>query len=666
MSSGSSSVELDYASVQRENPEIQRRAQIVIDTCTSLGHSNPIISIHDVGAGGLSNALPELVHDSLLGAEIDIRKILVDDSSMSPMEIWCNESQERYVLAILPEHLQLFHDMATRERCPFSVVGITTEERKLFVIDSLFKNNVIDMSMDLLFGSTPKMHRISQRLLRIQKPFQLPTGETIYTCLDRVLSLPSVASKSFLITIGDRSITGCVARDQMIGRWQVPVADVSVVLASYSDYSGHAMSLGERSPMAILNPSASAKMAVGEALTNLAAAGVKDLASIRLSANWMSSADHPGEGASLYDAVKAIGLDMCPKLGLTIPVGKDSMSMKTKWSNDGKTNLVTSPVSLIITAYGPVADARRVLTPEIRTDVMNTSLIYIDLAGGKNRLGGSCLAQVYNQLGDQSPDVENYDWMKSFFGALHELMKVTDKHPFGALLAYHDRSDGGLITTILEMCFAGHAGCNLDLDSIAQNEADLIPCLFNEELGAIIQVRDTDIDFVISTFVVAGYPQSNIHNIGKVTQSNLIQLKNNGRTVFERSRSQLHRQWSETSYRMQSIRDNSECALEEFNSISDEKDPGLFVNLKFDFDPRMGASHFTLKPRVAILREQGINSYTEMAWAFDMVGFETVDIHMTDIINGKISLNSFKGLACPGGFSYGDVLGAGVGWASSM
>jgi len=665
MASGSSSIELDFASVQRENPEMQRRAQMVIDMCTSLGDDNPIISIHDVGAGGLSNALPEIVHDSDLGANIDIRKILVEDHSMSPMEIWCNESQERYVLCILKENLGQFHEITSRERCLYSVVGTTTEEKRLLVTDSLFHNNVIDIDMDLLFGNTPKMHRQTTRAVNSNPRFILPHNQTVKTCLDRVLRLPAVASKSFLITIGDRSVTGCVARDQMVGRWQVPVSDVSVILADYSGYSGQAMAMGERSPIALLNPAASAKMAVGEALTNIAAAGISNLDRVRLSANWMASADHPHEGAALYDAVQAIGLDICPALGLTIPVGKDSMSMKTKWEADGKSNLVLSPVSLIITAYAPVNDCRRVLTPELRTDISNTSLIFIDLAGGKKRLGGSCIAQVYDQLGHDTPNVENYEWIKIFFNAIGILSEKTSDRPFGTILAYHDRSDGGLIVTILEMCFAGHAGSIINLDSIAENSTDVISSLFNEELGAVIQVRDCDIEHVFSVFDTYNFPRENLHKLGCVTKSGTVRLEQKGQLVFSDSRAKLHRRWSETSFKIQSIRDNSDCALEEFNSILDESDPGLFVDLKFDFIPELTQIQLSTRPRVAVLREQGINSYAEMAWAFDSVGFEVVDVHMTDIISGSVSLRLFVGLACPGGFSYGDVLGAGVGWAKS-
>lgn len=665
MSSGSSSVELDFASVQRENPEMQRRAQMVIDMCTSLGENNPIISIHDVGAGGLSNALPEIVHDSELGANIDIRKILVDDHSMSPMEIWCNESQERYVLCILKENLGIFHDMATRERCPYSVVGTTTKDKRLVVTDSLFRKNVIDIEMDLLFGNTPRMHRISTRHVNSNLPIIIPNDQTVEHCLNRILALPTVASKAFLITIGDRSVTGCVARDQMVGRWQVPVSDVSAIVSDFTGYAGQAMAMGERSPIALLNPAASAKMAVGEALTNIAAAGISALDRVRLSANWMASADQAHEGAALYDAVQAIGLDMCPALGIAIPVGKDSMSMKTKWEAEGKSNLVSSPVSLIITAYAPVNDTRQVLTPELRTDIPNTSLIFIDLAGGKKRLGGSCLAQVYNQLGQHTPNVENYGWIKSFFGALDMLKSRTSERPFGSILAYHDRSDGGLITSILEMCFAGHAGCLIDVDSIAEISEHVIPSLFNEELGAIIQVRDLDIDFVFSVFDSCGFPTEYLHNLGSVTNCGIVQFKHNGQMILKKSRAELQRRWSKTSFKIQSIRDNSVCASEEFNSILDTSDPGLFVNLKFDFIPKLEKVNISSRPRVAILREQGINSYAEMAWAFDSVGFEVIDVHMTDIISGAISLNLFSGLACPGGFSFGDVLGAGVGWASS-
>ena len=440
-----------------------------------------------------------------------------------------------------------------------------------------------------------------------------------------------------------------------------------MILSDYQNYTGQAMSMGERSPIALLNPKASAKMAVGEAITNIASTPIADLSTVRLSANWMAAADHPGEGAGLYDAVQAIGMDMCPALGLTIPVGKDSMSMKAKWiKEDHSAALVTSPLSLIITAYGPVKDARRTLTPELRTDNGDTRLLFIDLAKGKQRLGASCLAQVYNQLGEETPDVEDYSMLKAFFQSVQALLVPTSTHPFGKILAYHDRSDGGLFTTILEMCFAGHCGCSVALDSILSHQ-DPVAALFNEELGAVIQVSVNDIDSIIQTFVQCGFPAEHIHQIGTVLSKldESIKVTVNGVAVFENTRTKLWRTWAETSYRMQSLRDDPECALQEYNNLLDDKDPGLSTTLTFDFKTIPNDAGFLSKPKVAILREQGINSFAEMAWAFESSGFEAVDVHMTDIIAGRFSLSYFTGLACPGGFSYGDVLGAGIGWASS-
>ncbi|KAJ3152662.1 hypothetical protein HDU86_005535 [Geranomyces michiganensis] len=686
MSSGQSSAELDFASVQRENPEMQRRAQQVIDTCNAFGENTPIVAIHDVGAGGLSNALPEIVHDSDLGAVFQLRDVPCDDPRMSPMEIWCNESQERYVMAVRPADLARFEEICKRERCPYAVVGVATAEKTLKVEDSLLGSTPIDLPMSTLFGKPPKMHRTTTTLVAERVPFQMPLGAGLEDAADRILSLPTVASKGFLITIGDRTVTGLVARDQMVGPWQVPVADVAVTFSSYEGHAGQAMAMGERTPAALVNPAASARMAVAEALTNLAAANVEKLDTVRLSANWMSAADHPGEGAALYAAVQAVGMDLCPKLGLTIPVGKDSMSMKQKWTDDaasGEQKSVTSPLSLIITAYGPVADVRRTLTPQLRTDQGETVLMLVDLGCGKERLGGSCLAQVYNQVGHETPDVENVDALAAFWTAVQTLRLVggdnnnhgKKNHHNAPLLAYHDRSDGGLFATVVEMCFAGHVGAAVDLSPLAG--ADPAAALFNEELGAVLQVRKADVAFVVDVFAKAGYPTQHLHVIATVgaAGSDQISFTWGGSTRLRGSRVAFHRRWAETSYRMQSLRDNPTCAKSEYDALLKDAiaDPGLAAHLTFDMDLAErefaavvgGDGTSAARPKVAILREQGVNSYAELAFAFYSAGFDAVDLHMTDILSGT-SLDAFVGLALPGGFSYGDVLGAGAGWAKSI
>ncbi|KAI9337967.1 CobB/CobQ-like glutamine amidotransferase domain-containing protein [Obelidium mucronatum] len=664
MSSGTSSVDLDFASVQRDNPEMQRRAQMVLDACTALGDNNPLLAVHDVGAGGLCNGLPELVHDSGRGAIFDIRKVPCDDPSMSPMEIWCNESQERYVLAILPESKAQFEAICARERSVYAIVGHATEEERLIVKDPLLGPDVVNLAMDTLFGNAPRMHRVTESKKFPGDVFNVPAASKLDEMVTRVLSLPSVASKSFLITIGDRTVTGLVGRDQMVGPWQVPVADVAVSLTGYSDNTGEAMAMGERTPLALISPAASARMAVAESLTNILAANVKNLGDIRLSANWMSSADHPGEGAALYEGVSAVGLDLCPKLGVTIPVGKDSMSMKTRWT-DPKTSeakSVTAPLSLIITAYGPVDDASKTLTPELRGVSEPTILVFVDLGMGKQRLGGSALAQVYNFIGNEAPDVEDPDAFKAFWKAFNLLSAGN------VVLSYHDRSDGGLFTSVAEMSFAGHVGVDLDVTSLGTN---YISSLFNEELGVVIQVRKAHFDQVKSTFASSGFPVSHLHVIGSVGAkfSTAITIRHSGKQIFDKSRVVLQRVWAETSYKMQSLRDDPVSALAEYNGLLDARDPGISSHLTFDPAEVPLQVHYPLsvsKPKVAILREQGINSFGEMAWAFHSAGFTCVDVHMTDIISGRVQLKSFSGLACPGGFSYGDVLGAGAGWAKSI
>ncbi|WWC94798.1 phosphoribosylformylglycinamidine synthase [Kwoniella sp. B9012] len=676
MASGSSSADLDFASVQRENPEMQRRCQQVIDACIARGDGagNPIESIHDVGAGGLSNALPELVHDSGLGAVFEIRDVLVDDPGMSPMEIWCNESQERYVLAVTPENLATFEAICKRERCPFSVVGTATEEERLVVTDRLLGDSPIDIPMPVLFGKPPRMHREASTVEPKQDTFDsslftylpvykgAPTTSLIAETVNRVLRLPSVGSKSFLITIGDRSITGLVARDQMVGPWQVPVADVAVTQSSYGfdTVVGEAMAMGERTPLALLNAGASARMAIAESLTNLAASSIEDITKIKLSANWMSAASHEGEGAKLYEAVQAVGMDLCPKLGVGVPVGKDSMSMSMKWAGaKGEQNQVTAPLSLIVTAFAPVNRVDRTWTPQIQTDAGESVLVFVDLARGNQRLGGSALAQVFKQLGAEAPDVEDASDIRSFFAAVQAL-KSSD-----TVLAYHDRSDGGLFTTLVEMAFAGRSGIEVSLDAISTH-GDAVASLFNEELGAVMQVRTADLTTFTDAFVKAGFPTQHIHVIGRVLgrKDQTVTLIHKSEAIYTSTRGALQQLWAETSYRMQAIRDQPEGAREEFDSILDNDDEGIQYSVPFQYLPEPQPE--AKRPRVAILREQGVNGHIEMAWSFYAAGFEAVDVHMSDIISSKVSLSTFAGLAACGGFSYGDVLGAGNGWAQSV
>ncbi|KAG2217976.1 hypothetical protein INT45_006230 [Circinella minor] len=672
MASGQSSADLDFASVQRDNPEMERRAQQVIDFCNALGEDTPIESIHDVGAGGLSNALPEIVHDSDLGAEIELRKVPCDDNSMSPMEIWCNESQERYVLAVSPAKIKVFEELCVRERCPYGIVGTATAEKRLVVKDSLLNNVPIDLPMPVLFGKPPKMSRVTETRTPLRVPFDsslksyLPQATTVTDVLtesaSRVLQLPAVASKSFLITIGDRSITALVARDQFVGPWQVPVADVAVTTTSYGQniITGEAMAMGERTPLALLSPAASARMAVGECLTNMAAANIKDIGHIRMSANWMCAANHDGEGAGLYDAVQAVGLDLCPQLGIAIPVGKDSMSMKMKWNDEQGDKEVTAPLSLIITGFAPVINNHKTYTPELR-NVQNTVLVFLDLANGKQRLGGSSLAQVYKQIGHEAPDVEDPIVLKNFFNAMQYA-----KEQEGLVLAYHDRSDGGLFATIVEMCFAGHVGAQVQLDEIVQN-GDVVAALYNEELGAVVQVEQDRLNEFETLMSGAGVTT---YKMGTVTphtndEQDIISFNFGKQSVFATSRIELFRLWNKTSYLMQSHRDNADCAKIEYDNVLDNKDPGLHYELTFDPAQDVTAG-LTKRPRVAILRDQGVNGQIDMAFAFHLAGFEAVDVHMTDIISQKVSLKDFVGLAACGGFSYGDVLGAGAGWAKSV
>ena len=681
MASGQSAESLDFASVQRENPEMERRCQEVIDKCWQLGEENPIAFIHDVGAGGLSNAFPELVSDGGRGGVFELRKVPNDERSMAPHEIWCNESQERYVIAVSDKNLAAFEQICARERAPYAVVGRATEEEHLTVTDEHFAgdeklNTPIDLPLDVLLGKTPKIYKDVKTANAEGDSLDLSTV-TLSDAADRILSLPTVAEKTFLITIGDRSVTGMVNRDQMVGPWQVPVADCGVTASALDSYHGEAMSLGERTPVALLNFGASARLAVAESLTNIAGTDIGDLNRIKLSANWMSPAGHPGEDAGLYEAVKAIGEELCPALGLTIPVGKDSMSMKTKWDENGTEKSVTSPMSLIITAFGAVEDIRKTVTPELRTDkggsLEETRLIAIDLSKGKKRLGGSCLAQVYKQLGNETPDVDNAETLKGFFNAMQTLVRAEK------VIAYHDISDGGLFTTVTEMAFAGHTGVDIDISKLSNGASDDLATLFNEELGGVIQIRESDVDAIHAVLAEHGVLDC-CTDIGRLNNEDTIRFSRNGEVVLENSRTYYRTVWAQTTYRMQSLRDNPECAQQEHDVKFDTEDPGLNTELTFDINEDIvsdlivkdaqasinGTANGIANPRVAILREQGVNSHVEMAAAFDRAGFVAIDVHMSDILSGRTDLADFNGLVACGGFSYGDVLGAGEGWAKSI
>ncbi len=691
MDTGANTEDLDFDSVQRGNPEMQRRAQEVIDRCWQLersGQANPILSIHDVGAGGLSNALPEIVHGAGCGGKFDLRTIPSEESGMSPMQIWCNEAQERYVLAIKRDSLSFFQAICERERCPYAVVGESKQVDQLLLTDSQSVAPPIDMPLSVLLGKPPRMQRIAVHMDNPLKPinfahFQLK--EAIY----RVLRLPTVADKSFLITIGDRSIGGMTARDQMIGPWQIPVADVAVTAMGYQTNLGEAFAIGERAPLALINSAASARMAIGEALTNIAAALIEQLSQIKLSANWMAAAGHTNEDVALYDAVHAAAIELCPQLGISIPVGKDSMSMKTTWwqKNDVGENQkkeVVAPLSLIVSAFARVKDVRKTLTPQLRNDLGETELILIDLGFGKNRMGGSALAQVYNQLGNETPDLETkpeIDKFKSFFGVIQKLKESNH------IVAYHDRSDGGLFVTLCEMVFAGHVGVTINLDQLCFDSSAtdldgaeikpeilqgrylerLLRVLFNEELGAVIQIQCLHHHTVFQAFAGAGLAE-NCYVIGKLNQTDEIQIIRNNLAIIQERRIDLQRAWSETSYHMQRIRDNPDCAQQEYDRILDSSDPGLHSRLTFNIhsDIAFPSIQSHCRPKIAILREQGVNGQVEMAAAFDQAGFLAVDVHMSDIIAGRDSLKDYKGLVACGGFSYGDVLGAGKGWAKSI
>ncbi|MDQ6962271.1 MAG: phosphoribosylformylglycinamidine synthase [Mariprofundaceae bacterium] len=651
MDTGNNAEDLDFNSVQRGNPEMQRRCQEVLDGCWQMEDKNPIRFIHDIGAGGLSNALPELVHDAGRGGIFKLRSINNLEPGMSPMQIWCNEAQERYVLAIDQEHLSLFKDMCERERCPFAVVGKVTNDTWLRLHDEHFDEDPIDIPLSVLFGKAPRMTRDVTHVGKDLKHFNTKKIQ-LEDAIERVLRLPSVGDKSFLITIADRSVGGMVTRDQMVGPWQVPVADVAVSSSDFHGYTGEAMSIGERTPVAVLDGSASGRLAVAEAITNIAAARIKNIGDIKLSANWMAACGHEGEDADLFDTVKAVAMELCPELGISIPVGKDSLSMKTAWD---KKNMA-SPLSLIISAFSPVCDVRQTLTPELRMDQGDTELLLIDLGEGRNRLGGSALAQVYEQTGDTPPDLNKAALLKAFFYAIQDLNEKD------YLLAYHDRSDGGLLTTICEMAFATSTGIEVSLDALGD---DAFAALFSEEPGAVMQIRRQDREAVLSFLINAGLGHIS-HIIGKPRADKHLIVSHQQKLMLDKDIIQLQRSWSETSYRMQSLRDNPACAKQAFDKIG-SPDAALQSSLSFDPTKIITAPMINHhKPRIAILREQGINGQVEMAAAFERVQLEAVDVHMSDILSSRIDLKDFQGLAACGGFSFGDVLGAGQGWAKSI
>jgi len=701
MAAGHSKEDLDFASVQRGNPEMQRRCQEVIDACWQMGADNPILSLHDVGAGGLSNALPELVHGGGCGAQFQLDAIPSADPSLSPMAVWCNEAQERYVLAIHPDKLPLFSKLCDRERCLYAVVGKATETQQLSLLDR--GATLIDMPLSVLLGAPPKMRREVEReqipplIKNDQKEMTPPfdkRGVTGISNLEeaalRVLHLPAVASKSFLITIGDRTVGGLTVRDQMVGPWQTPVADCAVTATHYDSITGEAMAIGERTPLALLNAAASGRMAIGEALTNIAAARIDDLSDIVLSANWMAACGQPGEDAALFDTVKAVAMELCPALGINIPVGKDSLSMHTQWEDKS----VTAPLSLIVSAFARVSDIRRSLTPQLKGgkgqgkgERGDTVLLLIDLGRGKNRLGGSALAQVYNQLGDTPPDVDNPKDLKDFFQAIQALNQQ------GKILAYHDRSDGGLFTTLCEMAFAGHRGFEINLEGLVGT--DILSTLFNEELGAVIEVKGGEVPQVVKYFTQHTDLLKHIHVLGITTDTDMINFRQDEKRVFSVLRNKLQQAWGETSYHIKKLRDNPECAMQEYDALLDTHNPGLSVHCTFELKSALSSIDKAAKgknkvvaveavekaaksplslfkkgqisrPPIAILREQGVNGQLEMAAAFDRAGFTCVDVHTSDILAGRVSLKDFQGFAACGGFSYGDVLGAGSGWAKSI
>ena len=658
MDTGSNNADLDFNSVQRGNPEIERRAQEVIDRCWQLGKGNPIIAIHDVGAGGLSNAFPELVNDAGRGAVFELRAVPLEEHGMSPLQIWCNESQERYVLSILPEDLDKFRAICERERCPFAVVGTATDDGRLQVRDELFGNSPVDLPLNVLLGKPPKTTRTDETQKQPAQAFsavQYDLKESAY----RVLRLPAVAAKNFLITIGDRTVGGMTHRDQMVGAWQTPVADCAVTLMGFNTHRGEAMSMGEKPALALFDAPASGRMCVGEALTNIAATHIGALGNIKLSANWMAACGVKGEDEKLYRTVEAVS-QLCQSLGVSIPVGKDSLSMKTVWQENGAQKSVVSPLSVIISAFAPVQDVRKTVTPDIKP-VADSVLLLVDLGFGKARMGGSALSQVWNDLGGESPDIDA-DTLKVFYEIMQQLV-AEEK-----LLAYHDRSDGGLFATLAEMAFAGRTGLNIDLEEdfamerLVENRCDQ-DILFNEELGAVIQIRHEDLHYVQALFEQHEFPEI-LYQIGQ-PEIGSGDLKI-GDTVF--ALADLQAAWQETSHQIQRLRDNPACADSEFALLADKERGKLFADLSFDLKDDVAAPYLSgsLQPKIAILREQGVNGHVEMAAAFTRAGFQAVDVHMSDLLSGRADLADFQMLAACGGFSYGDVLGAGEGWAKTI
>ncbi len=650
MATGAQTADLDFASVQRANPELERRCQEVVDACWALGEANPILSIHDVGAGGISNALPELVHADDRGGHFKLRDVLAADPALSPMEIWCNESQERYVLAVAPESVAQLKAFCARERCPMAVVGTATAEQQLRVEDTLLGSDTVQMPMQVLLGKPPRMRRSTTRAPQTFAALDAARIDP-KDAAQRVLRHPSVASKNFLITIGDRTVGGLTVRDQMVGPWQVPVADCAVTATGFEATTGEAMSMGERPVLALLDAPASGRMAVGEAITNLAAAHIARLSDVRLSANWMAACGQGDEDARLFDTVKAVGAELAPALGIAIPVGKDSLSMKSQWSQNGDAKSQTAPLSLIVSAFAPVADVRKSLTPQLAAEP-STALLLIDLGNGKNRLGGSILAQVYNQVGDVAPDLDEPAQLKAAFALVQKL------NAEGRVLAYHDRSDGGLFAAVVEMALAGRSGVTVQLDALG---SDAMAALFNEELGMVLQVRAADLDALLAEACALKLSAT---VIGEPTAEDYVRFKYGARELFSDTLEPLHKTWAETSHRMAALRDHPDCAREEFNAVGALHDPGLSVKLTFDATVRAPA--IGKRPKVAILREQGVNGHIEMAYAFHAAGFESVDVHMSDVLEGRVQLANFAGFAACGGFSYGDVLGAGQGWARTI
>ena len=660
MNTGTNDASLDFNSVQRGNPEIERRAQEVIDRCWQLGDKNPIISIHDVGAGGLSNAFPELVNDAGRGAVFKLREVPLEEHGLNPLQIWCNESQERYVLSILEKDLETFRAICERERCPFAVIGTATDDGHLKVRDDLFSNNPVDLPLNVLLGKPPKTTRTDKTVTPSEKPFNagdIDITEAAY----RVLRLPTVAAKNFLITIGDRSVGGMTHRDQMVGKYQTPVADCAVTMMGFNTYRGEAMSMGEKPTVALFDAPASGRMCVGEAITNIAAVNIGDIGNIKLSANWMAACGNEGEDEKLYRTVEAVS-KACQALDLSIPVGKDSLSMKTVWQDNGAQKSVVSPLSLIISAFAPVEDVRKTVTPELK-NVEDSVLLLVDLGNGKARMGGSAFGQVYNNMTGDAPDLDDTGRLKAFYNVIQQLV-AEDK-----LLAYHDRSDGGLFAALVEMAFAGRIGVNVDLTSLVTNQADAneasICALFNEELGAVIQIAKQDVAAVEALFKEADLA---LHTVATIGTDEKIVIRNQAGIVLEQNRADLQRAWQETSHAIQRLRDNPACADSEFALIDDNEHSALFADVKFDVNEDIAAPFINsgAKPKIAILREQGVNGQIEMAAAFTRAGFDAYDVHMSDLMAGRVHLADFKMLAACGGFSYGDVLGAGEGWAKSI